>query len=142
MPGDKFYPRFKFLDEELDPGRLYDAVGVCEAENFTVAGVNEFRKSLFLGAHAFGNGINREHMEAFKLCFVFRENLRGVVRGAVIGHPDFPFALVILREDGIERFADAFGFVTRCNQDAYLRERFRIGKAFAHSPERTVEPHF
>ena len=142
VSGDKFDPRFEFLDDVLDPGRLHDAVGVREAEDFAVAGFDHLADGLFLGTHSFGNGVDCEYVQAFKLCFVFCENLRGVVRGAVIGHPDFPFALVILREYGVERFADAFGFVTRCNQDAYLRERFRIGKAFAYAPERTVEPHF
>ena len=142
VSGDKFNPRFEFLDDPFDPGRLHDAVGVREAEDFTVAGFDHLADGLFLGTHSFGNGVDCEYVQAFKLCFVFCENLRGVVRGAVIGHPDFPFALVILREYGVERFADAFGFISGRNQDAHLREWFRVGKALAYAPERTVEPHF
>ena len=37
---------------------------------------------------------------------------------------------------------DSIGFVTGCNQDAHLRQRFRIGIAFAYSSEGTVKTDF
>ena len=97
MPSDKLNPRFELLDDSRDPRLLHDAVRVCEAENFSVAGIDELGKSLLFGAHAFGKGIDCQDMQlALVLGFVFGENLGGVVRGAVVGHPDFPFASVIL----------------------------------------------
>ena len=102
VPGDKFNPRFEFLDDTLDPGRLHDAVGIREAENFAIADFDHLAYGLLFGAYTFGEGINGEHMQSvLELGFVFGENLRGVVRGAVVSHPDFPFAFVILGEDGV-----------------------------------------
>ena len=141
VPGHELDARFEFGHDSGNPGGLYQAVGVGEAQDIAVAGFDKLGEGVLFGAHPFGDFRDGEDVQARVALGIFREDFGGVVGAAVVGDPDVPLARVVLGEDGVEGGPDAGRFVTGGDQDAHVGLGFHVGFPEAHVPQGAVEPH-
>ena len=143
MSCDKVDARFEFADHGADPGRLHDAVGVGEKEDFPFGGGDEFCDGVLFGAFTRSEFRDRDYVNAVWILFcVFGKNLRGAVGGTVVCNPDVPTAFVKLLHQGVQGLGNSRFFVPCGYENTDRWQRISNGIAQVDFSECTEKTHF